>query len=104
MRKSDILVALLCLAVGSYISYVVTFRLFDSDGNGALTIHEIDNAKGVLSESLQRIVSPEMNYKKVLADEIDSLKAHVADLGIRTTTHSLSLFALHVSIVQSTVR
>jgi hypothetical protein len=73
MKSIYILVILISLGIGSYFSYLVTFRLFDSDGDGSITKEEIE-------AGYNKILDPDINHKKNLEIEIIRLKNKVKSL------------------------
>jgi hypothetical protein len=91
MKSVHIMLALLCLAIGSYISYFVTFRLFDSDGNGQLTSEEIEMGIG-------KLVNPDGHQKKLLSD-INGYKARITVLEDELERMKKSCAANHANLM-----
>ena len=73
MKSYYILTVLSCLAIVSYISYIVTFRLFDSNGDGSLTSEEIE-------QGYNKILDPDKTAKQELIEENIQLKRKVDEL------------------------
>lgn len=74
MKGTYILLVLAVLAGLSYVSYLITFRLFDANSDGHLTKEE-------LHDGISRIMDPiDKNEKNELVQEIVALKKHVVKL------------------------